>query len=493
MSLPQRIPRVMSTQHPDNVTLPFFTSNSVMGGEDEVKEAFYVYSHMGIDEQLWDVEGKEVDQYVVHKLLSQYPEYFHEHVLGKDKYLTVRVPNPDVEKSDAKVLLEVLYSLPRNADIASAFYGRAVSPMFEVVVPMCQSERPLMLIHEYYHKHIVGLEQTKLLAGSAPVSSWLGPFRPKEIRVTPLFETKEAILNADRALERYMRFAEVKDLQRVWFARSDPALNYGSVAAALMVKIGLQRLYRLEKRMGILILPVIGCGSAPFRGNLRPDTVQELIEGYPSVQTFIVQSAFKYDFPLEEVRKAIGHLNATQRGEALEIDEPAAKRIIDGIHEEYIDSIRAIAPLVNEASRHIPGRRKRKLHVGLFGYSREAGGIQLPRAIKFTAALYSLGLPPELLGLSHLSQAKLSAVRASYRNVDKDLASALSYYNEDNLSLVPEKVAKRIRKAARLFAATPDAEHAKFTKEAAKALRSGSNGQFQEFVLKAAHRRRFLG
>ena len=50
------------------------------------------------------------------------------------------------------------------------------------------------------------------------------------------------------------------------------------------------------------------------------------------------------------------------------------------------------------------------MHVGLFGYGRSlggVGGVTLPRAIGFTASLYSIGVPPELLGLGSLSQSDL--------------------------------------------------------------------------------------
>jgi phosphoenolpyruvate carboxylase len=41
----------MSTQHPDNVNSPFFTDSAELGGEDEIKEAYYVFSHLGCEEQ----------------------------------------------------------------------------------------------------------------------------------------------------------------------------------------------------------------------------------------------------------------------------------------------------------------------------------------------------------------------------------------------------------------------------------------------------------
>ena len=66
----------MSTQHPDNVNLPFFTHDNELAGEDEVQEAYYVFSHLSCDEQMWDCEGKEVDNYVVKKLLTKYEHFF---------------------------------------------------------------------------------------------------------------------------------------------------------------------------------------------------------------------------------------------------------------------------------------------------------------------------------------------------------------------------------------------------------------------------------
>jgi len=141
IKLSMHIPRTMSTQHPDNVRSPFFATNSVLGDEDEVKEAFYAFSHLKIKEQLWDFEGKEVDSSVVRKLLSGYETFFRSKQLGKDVFLTYRVPNPDVEKNEGKILLETLESIPRSFDLARTFYEKDgapldIAPIFEVAVPM---------------------------------------------------------------------------------------------------------------------------------------------------------------------------------------------------------------------------------------------------------------------------------------------------------------------------------------------------------------------
>lgn len=67
-----KIPRCMSTQPPDNVHLPFFAESPDLGGEEEIQEVFYAFSHIGCDEQMWDFEGKEVDLFVISKMLLNF-------------------------------------------------------------------------------------------------------------------------------------------------------------------------------------------------------------------------------------------------------------------------------------------------------------------------------------------------------------------------------------------------------------------------------------
>ena len=60
----------------------------------------------------------------------------------------------------------------------------------------------------------------------------------------------------------------------------------------------------------------------------------------------------------------------------------------------YQSRIEELAPLINSVAQYVPRRRARKLHIGLFGYSRNVKGKAMPRAIPFAAAFYSLGIPP---------------------------------------------------------------------------------------------------
>jgi phosphoenolpyruvate carboxylase len=65
------IPRTMSTQRPDNARPPFFISGGVIGGEEEILEAYFAFSHLDYQEQMWDFEDKKALPWVVSELLAK--------------------------------------------------------------------------------------------------------------------------------------------------------------------------------------------------------------------------------------------------------------------------------------------------------------------------------------------------------------------------------------------------------------------------------------
>jgi len=483
------IPRCMSTQHPDNASVPFFASAQVLAGEDEIKEAFYAFSHLGCDEQMWDVEGKEIDSFVVKKLLSYYEPYFRINTLGEDVHLTLRVPNPTVETAEAKVLLETLESIPRSFDAARLFYGRDVSPIFEVILPMTTSVADIDRIYHYYADFIVGRQHCPLREGDISVAEWIGRSCPERIEVIPLFEDLDGMYNAADVVEEYLRGKEITD-QRVFLARSDTAMNYGLVSAALSNKIALGRLEALSARIGVRLHPILGMGSAPFRGGLRPDTAERVGREYPSVVTFTIQSAFKYDFPPEEVRAAVEHLEAREIGPARPIDEERAGEIITRYSAAYRAQVVELSDSINRLAVFVPRRRSRKLHVGLFGYARQLGGVTLPRAISFTCALYSGGLPPELLALDALSADDLTFVRETYPSFDAKIAETLAYSDLDG-PLVPPAVRDAVLRAG--YDWQPDPGHLGLVRRIRDALTGGQDTFVPDLLLQAALVRRFLG
>jgi phosphoenolpyruvate carboxylase len=507
---PHDVPRVMSTQHPDNATVPFFAEGELVEGEEEVREAYYAYSHLGCDEQMWDFEGKEGDEYAVKKLLSRFDDYFARERLGADRRLTVRGPNPDLEESEAKILLEILESIPRSFDAAEAFdrsldrepgdtdrrhdgeraddRPETVAPIHEVIVPMVTAAGQVNAVHDYYEEFVVGKADRPV--DGRTVADWVGPFRPATIQVIPLIEDREYLLSADEILRGYLEGRD-REAQRVFLARSDPALNYGSLAADLVNKVSLRRLYHAAAEMDVELYPILGAGPAPFRGGLAPDTVDRTLETYPEVETFTVQSGFKYDHPPEAVRAAVERLRTAERDRsAPEVEESLLLAVADRAAEAYAEQVEAVAPTVNRLAEYVPRRRDRKLHVGLFGYSREVGEIELPRAITYTAALYSVGLPPTLLGLNGLDDDDWDVVDDCLPRFRDLLADAARYYNPRSLSVLPLEESDVEPGLDRVDVA-PDPDHRAATDDTIDALDEG--GDVRSGVVRAARVRQFLG
>ncbi|MFH1095108.1 MAG: phosphoenolpyruvate carboxylase [Candidatus Micrarchaeota archaeon] len=492
MSSSSTAPATMSTQHPDNVQIPFFSEESVLGAESEIKEAFYAFSHLGCQEQMWDFEGKETDSHVVAKLLNRYGDYFKTLPLGRDFRLTFRLPNPAVEPSQGKVLLEALESIPRHYDVAHSM-GIEVPPIFEIILPMTTNSAEIRRISAYYRKFVTGKAQQTVLEGeSTTISDWLGDFSPASINVIPLVEDKDSLLSAGKIAQEIIA-SEKSESLRVFLARSDPALNYGSAAAVLYNKISLQRLHEASEKTSIPIFPIIGVGSAPFRGNLRPLNTSNCLSEYPSVQTFSIQSSFKYDYPQEKVREAVEQINAHRLSPPLAVDEPRALALAALIEKEYRAQLIQLQPFISALAKSVPSRRARRLHVGLFGYSRSVEGLSMPRAIPFCCTLYSLGIPPELLGLSALSSQDWDDLHSLYVKFDEDLADALCYANPANFSIAGPYLETRLKSAFERTGVEVDGAHSLISAQIKSDLVSNRMSTMGERILEAARIRGFLG
>jgi len=445
------IPSTMSTQHPDNASLPVWANSTVIEGEAELEEAFVAYSEFGCNEVMWDSEGKDVDTNVVRKLLSNYPDFFRKSIIGENIFLTYRIPNPRIEVAERKIVTETLQSIPLSADVCSVFYERQAVPVFEVILPFSTSGKELIWLYEYYRRAIAGVENLKL-DGSIAVKNWVGRFTPRKVRVIPLVEDEDSLLNIDRIALEYVK-AVKPDYLRVFIARSDPALNYGLVAATMLAKIALSKLAVVEESTGVKIHPLIGVGTMPFRGHLSPDNVEKFLEEYQGLSTVTTQSAMRYDYPPSKVKKAISLLNShLPNGMAARIDqhdETALRGILGKLIPVYQRRIEGLAGLINGIAAYVPPRRARKLHIGLFGYSRRVKGVVMPRAIPFAAAFYSLGIPPEFIGaeaLRNLTDTEFELIRSNYLNMHSDLAFAGTYVSWESINMLmdlTEKVAKR--------------------------------------------------
>lgn len=435
------IPATMATQHPDNASVVPFLKSAFVNTLDEVEECYRAFHDLGIGEYMWDWEGKFVDEAVVEKLYQQYGSFFRRKPLGRDSFLTFRIPNMWEQKGYrvARAYMSILTA----SDFASEF-GFHTPPIFEVILPMTKRATQLIQLQEMFVK--VSRLKDEIFEqhdgkGAIPLS------------LIPLFEEVPDLLNSPKTLTEYLAlykktFGTKPPYIRPFLARSDPALNAGLIPAVLAAKGALGQFTAWSERHGVPLYPIIGTGSLPFRGGVNPDNIKETIGEYQGVRTLTLQSAFRYDYPPDAVKKAIQYI--TKKLPTLEPLTLSAKEIAQ-LHEIahlaiplYQKTVTGIARLINSVAAKMPRRRERLLHIGLYGYSRGIGKVQLPRAITFTGALYSLGVPPEFIGtgrvLTLLREKKLLALAEKvYVTLRADLHHAGKYLNHENLEILAQR------------------------------------------------------
>lgn len=434
----------MATQHPDNAAMPFWHSRPFISTSAELNECFRCFSDLGIDEYNWDWEGKFVDEAVVDRLVHRHYGYFRKHPLGKDKFLTFRLPNPRVEKQFrvARAFMVMITS----SQLAKSL-GFDQPPVFETILPLTETADEVIDIQIAF-RDLVSIEHRLLhMEDSLPY-----------IHIIPLFEQVQTMMHVGDLLRRYISlhtksFGSSPVYLRPYLARSDPALNSGLIPTVLAVKVALSSFHDVAQQTGVAMYPMLGTGALPFRGGLTPETVDLITDEYAGVSTFTVQGGFRYDYPISLVKKAIGQLHENIQKTQPELlnthEREMVTRVIPLFEQPYQASVEELAPLINALSAWVPKRRERMQHIGLFGYSRGVRNVSLPRAIPFTASLYSLGIPPELIGTGRgIRLAKQAGLWEDcahwYHSVREDLIQAGCFLNKSVLA----KLAARYKGAA---------------------------------------------
>ena len=430
----------MVSQHPDHAGVPYWHKKAFISTQYEAEECFLSFSELGSGEYKWDWEGKLVDESVMERLLAYNFDYFKENSLGKDVFLTFRLPNPT---SETEFRLGRAFMGILSATAMAEKVGLHSPSLFEVILPMTESAEEMIDIQEAFAE-MAQLKHKLYRMENGPL---------KHIDVIPLFEQVETIMNSRNILEKYLNIHEKKfgftpAYMRPYMARSDPALNSGLVPTVLAIKVALSHYKKFAKEKNIEFFPILGTASLPFRGGLSPKSVKKFAEEYSGVRTVLLQSAFRYDYDKKDVIQAVKDLeDILPKGKTVSVPASDEKKIREAVtifEKYYQESVEGIADVVNIVAGQLPKRRERVQHVGLFGYSRGIGKVKLPRAIGFTAALYSLGVPPEMIGTGrgiHEAEKKgyLTLVEKYYIFLKQDLEQAGRYVNKEVLKKLAAK------------------------------------------------------
>jgi phosphoenolpyruvate carboxylase len=501
----RKIPATMATQHPDNAFAPFWDKQKdpFIAVHKEIEDAMSCFQELGVSEFMWDWEGKYADAAVIDKLFSDYYDYFSKNQLNRDKFLTFRIPNIWEEKGYS--LLQAMTVILSGEDFARDldFDNR---PLFEIILPMTENAHQLMRMHQLFERlaNFKSKEFTKVEADNHSM-----------VELIPLVESVQSQQAVGKLLNEYIekykaRYDKNPAYIRPFFARSDPALVSGMLATVLANKIALSQVYRFSKENNIPVYPISGVGSLPFRGGLSPDSIDDYLKEYPGMRTVTVQSSFRYDNPQPRVKKAVAELEKKLPLTKPTLLEPAVEQKLTHIGSKaekiYQKTLSSIAPDMKNIFAAVPKRRERRQHVGLLAYGRKLGEHKMPRAITFTAGFYSIGVPPEFIGigraLSKLSEEELKLVKQNYKLIRSDLLRAGKYLNEENLQKLSESnpawkdIAADVRLASTILGIETgpknkdEKKHQELTFEI---LRTNSKQKLTEKISEAAKLRKSLG
>jgi len=364
------IPRLMCTQHPDS-TVKVTTA-------EEVEEAAVAYLAYGCDEVMVDYEGKATPysqprDVAVKAIALGIP-------LGEKYFITPRIPNPQLEDFERSML-----ALEASV-LANSYSQRAagVDAVRWVILPMVEDFETLTLVYRALDL------KTRDLAE-------LGAVRSRStIQLIPLVEDAERQLRIAHFVKTLFRVAaasgRVLENIRIFLGISDSAVRHGHVASALALVYALQRIDAINNEGEYRVWPIVGMGSPPFRGGLNnPHLVQAEAVQYSGYRTATIQSAVRYDVSYAEFLKVRETLSVPLPPRRVEISEEWVK-VASGM---YRDVVLGYLQKIVEISAAIPSTRER---VSWRQYGRVVeGGVQVPRAIVYTAAWYFAGLPPTLL------------------------------------------------------------------------------------------------
>jgi phosphoenolpyruvate carboxylase len=405
-----KIPSALMTQHPD--------ACRYVPVQEEPQEAILSLTPppegLGLEEAMVDFEGKltpylQTSQIVLGILSKGI-------IAGREVFVTPRIPSGR-EEGVFRQLMALMSIVESNYHAWKQSQTYAVR---EVILPMCTGTEELLSVRERIID-IINLAHKEFGLSKDP----------NTIRLIPLVETIPQILEVESILGSYLDGCRDMGLTtkrlRFMLGRSDLALSYGMVPAILANKIALAQGYRIQEKTGIAIAPIVGGGTLPFRGHFTLENVENTLREYSGARTLTVQSAMRYDHGYDKTRKLVAILKERLPSTPpLQLDDETQGLLLNiiGIFAgHYLRSFQAMIEPMCKISDLIPQQRDRLARISEVGYARDLPhpqdladlitdgdlakelrklqpkkAAELPRAISYTATLYNIGLPPEIIG-----------------------------------------------------------------------------------------------
>ncbi|MBW2964347.1 phosphoenolpyruvate carboxylase, partial [Candidatus Woesearchaeota archaeon] len=425
----KRIPSTVATQFLDMIDRPFWSLKDSASASDDFFDCYVAFKEFGCHEYIWQWQDRKLDQLLVKKLIHAYGPFFKDNPIGSKRFITFSVSSDDAVQTLGRLYMSII-----DTNVFAEQNRFHAPPLFEVL-HTGESSDNLVRFSRLYNETV------------SMATDGLGrDCSPKTISVVP---THNFDTNWYPKLHQYLSsyqssFRTKVEHLRPLIPRSAVADRLGFVASTLATKRALASYSSFEGITGTTTYPIVDAGPLLFRGGMNPSRIKEFIAEYPGARSVTITPAFRYSYDLEDAKSAIAELNRTlPRAKHATYSQDEVKRMVQIEHifsKRYNDTV-ALMPDLSDIPSEL-----------------EAINRPVNSKLQTSFSLYSLGVPPEMIGtgtalLECIKEGIIKDLEHAYPSIKSDLITAGSLLNRENLSFLAKthKVWAMIEKDVQLI------------------------------------------